>query len=183
MTEFTDQDLISLLKDPKQSEHAAELLFKKYYSQVCYAVYRIIPETSTSEDIAQDVFLEIWRKRETIDITSSVKAYLKRAGVNKALNYIRSKKKVKFENDDSYEMQNLSINDHGENVEVLDLQSIIDKAIDSLPERCRIVFSLSRFEELSYKEIAGKLDISVKTVENQIGKALKILRSAVEGYK
>ena len=182
MTEFTDQELIALLKDPKQSEHAAELLFKKYYSQVCYAVYRIIPDTTTSEDIAQDVFMEIWRKRETIEINSSVKAYLKRAGVNKALNHIRAKK-VNFENDDSYEMQNLSIRDHGDDLEALDLQSIIDKAIDSLPERCRIVFSLSRFEELSYKEIASKLDISIKTVENQIGKALKILRSAVESYK
>lgn len=182
MTEFTDQELITLLKDPKQSEQAAELLFKKYYSQICYAVYRIIPDTTTSEDIAQDVFLEIWRKRETIEINSSVKAYLKRAGVNKALNHIRAKK-VNFENDDSYEMQNLSIRDHGDDVELLDLQDIIDKAIDSLPERCRIVFSLSRFEELSYKEIAAKLEISVKTVENQIGKALKIMRSAVESYK
>jgi len=179
MTEFTDQELISLLKDPKQSEQAAELLFKKFYSHVCYAVYRIIPDTTTSEDIAQDVFLEIWRKRETIEIKSSVKAYLKRAGVNKALNHIRSKK-VNFENDDSYEMKNLSIRDHGDDVEVQDLQAIIDQAIDSLPERCRIVFSLSRFEELSYKEIAAKLDISVKTVENQIGKALKILRTAVK---
>ena len=181
MTEFTDQDIIKLLNDPKQAERAAELLFKKFYSDVCYAVYRIIPDATKSEDIAQDVFLEIWRKRETIDIKSSVKAYLKRAGVNKALNYIRANK-IRFEDDESYEMQNLSIRDHGEEVEVKDLQAIIDNAIDSLPERCRIVFSLSRFEELSYKEIAAKLEISVKTVENQISKALKILRLAVDGY-
>ena len=182
MTEFTDQDIIKLLKDPLQAEQAAELLFRKYYSDVCYAVYRVIPDAAISEDVAQDVFMEIWKKRETIDINISVKAYLKRAGVNKALNKIRAKK-MNFEGDDSFEMINLSIPDEGDKVELIDLQDIIDKAIDSLPEKCRIVFSLSRFEELSYKEIASKLDISVKTVENQIGKALKILKSAVSSYK
>lgn len=181
MSELSDQDIIKLLSNPEKAEHAAELLFKKYYSDVCYAVYRIIPDATLSEDIAQDVFLEIWRKRETINIKTSVKAYLKKAGVNKALNHIRARK-VRFERDDSHEMQNISIRDHAGEVEVLDLQAIIDKAIDSLPNKCRIVFSLSRFEELSYKEIAGKLDISVKTVENQIGKALKILRAAVKSY-
>lgn len=182
MTEFTDHDLIKLLKDPKQAERGAELLFKKFYSHICYAVYRIIPDSAISEDIAQEVFMEVWRKRETIEIKSSVKAYLKRAGVNKALNHIRARK-IRFDNDDELEMERISIADHSGDVELLDLQMIIDKAIDSLPERCRIVFSLSRFEELSYKEIAAKLDISVKTVENQIGKALKIMRSAVKGYK
>lgn len=182
MTDLTDRDIISLLSDPVKAEKAAEQLFKRFYSDVCYAVYRVIPDVARSEDIAQDVFMEIWRKRETIEIKTSVKAYLKRAGVNKALNYIRANK-VKFEDDDSYEMQNLSIRDHGNEIEAQDLQSIVDKAIDSLPPKCRTVFSLSRFEELSYKEIAAKLDISVKTVENQIGKALKILRLAVENYK
>ena len=182
MTDLTDRDIVSLLNDPLQAERAAEELFKKFYSDVCYAVYRIIPDVARSEDIAQDVFLEVWRKRETLEIKTSVKAYLKRAGVNKALNYIRANK-VKFEDDDSYEMRNLSIRDHGDEVEVQDLQAIIDEAVESLPKKCRAVFSLSRFEELSYKEIAAKLEISVKTVENQIGKALKILRLAVENYK
>lgn len=181
MTEFTDQDIIKLLKDPKQAEYAAEYLFKKYYSDVCYAVYRVIPDATLSEDIAQEVFIQIWKKRESIEINSSVKAYLKKAGVNKALNHIRANK-VRFEDDDSLDMKNLSIPDDGAKLEALDLQAIIDNAIDSLPEKCRIVFSLSRFEEMSYKEIAEKLDISIKTVENQIGKALKILRSAVESY-
>lgn len=182
MIDLKDRDIVSLLNDPKNAEKAAEQLFKKYYSDVCYAVYRIIPDVARSEDIAQDVFMEIWRKKETIEIKTSVKAYLKRAGVNKALNYIRANK-VKFEDDDSYEMQNLSTGDSGSELEVQDLQAIVDKAIESLPPKCRMVFSLSRFEELSYKEIAAKLDISVKTVENQIGKALKILRLAVESYK
>jgi RNA polymerase sigma-70 factor (ECF subfamily) len=182
MTAITDRDIILQLNDSSKAEKAAELLFKKYYSDVCYAVYRIIPDVARSEDIAQDVFMEIWRKKETINIKTSVKAYLKRAGVNKALNYIRANK-VKFEDDDSYEMKNLSIRDHGNDLEAQDLQSIVDQAIESLPPKCRNVFSLSRFEDMSYKEIAAKLDISIKTVENQIGKALKILRLAVESYK
>ncbi len=182
MTDNTDRNIISLLNEPSSAESAAEALFKKYYSDVCYAVYRIIPDVARSEDIAQEVFLEIWRKKDTLNIKTSVKAYLKRAGVNKALNYIRANK-VKFEDDDSYEMQTLSIRDHSSDIEAQDLQNIVDEAIESLPPKCRTVFSLSRFEELSYKEIAEKLDISVKTVENQIGKALKILRLAVEAYK
>lgn len=176
---YSDVELIEFLHTNETG--AIEKIFKQYYSYICSAVYKIIPDSNLTEDLAQDVFYELWRKRERIEITSSLKAYLKRAAINKALNYIRSKK-IRFDSDDDETVQNISVRSSENNVEAFELQEIINDAIDQLPEKCRIVFMMSRHEEMSYKEIAGALEISVKTVENQISKALKYLRKAVNPY-
>ena len=126
-------------------------------------------------------FLKFWRKREKIVITTSLKAYLRRAAVNKTLNYIRDQK-VKPDGEDRLpplESKSVSIN---QQLEAAELKILIDRSIDQLPKRCRLVFVLSRFEDMSYQEIADKLDISIKTVENQISKALKYLRASLGPY-
>ena len=82
-TEYTDQELLDLLKENK--EEAIDLLFRRYYSYVCKSAYRIIPDGNLVEDLAQDVFFELWKKRDRLNINTSVKAYLKRAVINKAL--------------------------------------------------------------------------------------------------
>ncbi|WP_235295923.1 RNA polymerase sigma-70 factor [Portibacter marinus] len=179
MSNYTDKELVAFLND--SDDGAIEKIFKQYYSYICSAVYKIIPDPNLTEDLAQDVFYELWRKREKIQITSSLKAYLKRAAINKALNYIRSKK-MKFDNDDDDAVVNISVRSSEKSLEAMELQEIINDAIDTLPEKCRIVFMMSRFEEMSYKEIAAALEISIKTVENQISKALKILKIAVNPY-
>lgn len=175
-TEYTDTELLSLLTT--DGESAIDLIFRKYYSFLCQSVYRIISDKQITEDLAQEVFYELWRKREQLKINSSLKAYLKRAALNKALNYIRDQK-IDFRNAPEKEgltskeatiIQELAANN---------LQQEIDQAIDSLPEKCRLVFVLSRYEEMSYQQIADHLDISIKTVENQISKALKSLRKAL----
>ena len=178
-TEFTDQELLDLLKT--DGEKAIDELFRRYYAYICRSVYRIIPYGNIVEDLAQDVFYELWKKRETIAITTSVKAYLRRAIRNKALNYIRDQR-IKF--DDSEDVPETIKNSTGtpRHLETKELEKKIEEAIDKLPERCRIVFSLSRFEEMSYAEIAKELNISPKTVENQISKALKHLRKEIEPY-
>lgn len=179
MSSYTDKELVGFLH--KGNEGAIEKIFKQYYSYICSAVYKIIPDPTLTEDLAQDVFYELWRKREKIQINSSLKAYLKRAAINKALNYIRSKK-MKFDSDDNDAVINISVDSSENNLEAMELQDIINASIDTLPEKCRIVFMMSRFEEMSYKEIAAALEISIKTVENQISKALKILKKAVNPY-
>ncbi len=179
MSNYTDKELIEFLH--KNDDAAIERIFKQYYSYICSAVYKIIPDPTLTEDLAQDVFYELWRKRERIEINSSLKAYLKRAAINKALNYIRSKK-MKFDSDDDDAVINISVPSSEGSFEAQELQGIINAAIDTLPEKCRIVFMMSRFEEMSYKEIAAALEISIKTVENQISKALKILKKAVNPY-
>ena len=172
----TDPELMALLKS--DSDKAIDILFRLHYAYMCKSIYRIIPNREKAEDIAQDVFYELWKKRETLEIKTSIRAYLKRAMTNKALNYIRDQR-MKFDSDEDHPyIQNPQASSQ-QHLEAEELQKAINDAIKKLPERCRIVFSLSRFEELSYKEIAKNLDISVKTVENQISKALKLLRLAI----
>lgn len=177
--EWTDEQLIVLLK--KDSGKAVEKIFQKYYTFLCKVVYRILPDAVLVEDLVQEVFMELWRKHPTIRVQSSLKAYLKRATVNKTLNYIRDNK-MKFESEDStYKMEG-NLVPVNKQMEANELQQLVQVAVDYLPERCRIIFTLSRFEQLSYKEIAQKLDISVKTVENQISKAIKILKKQLGPY-
>ena len=177
--EYTDQEILDLLK--KDSEKAIDILFRQHYSFLCRSVYKILPDENLVEDLSQEVFYELWRKRAKLQIKTSLKAYLRRAAINKALNFIRDQK-IKFnetENDRPIISKRTTVN---QQLEAEELQEIIDQAIDQLPERYRTVFVLSRIEEMSYNEIAEQLGISVKTVENQISKALKQLRLSLADY-
>jgi len=171
--DYSDKRIIGLLKDGK--EESIEILFTMHYDYLCKCVYKLIQDASTCEDIVQEVFTEIWRKRDKVNINTSIKGYLRKAAINKTLNHIRSRKYTFDEADDSIQ---ISAKEHSSQavIEGEELQKKINTAIEKLPEKCRIVFCMSRFEELSYKEIAAKLGISVKTVENQISKALKTLK-------
>jgi len=161
---------------------AFRFFFEKYYSHLCNLVYVYLHDPLMAEEIVQDIFVYFWEKKEKIHIESSVKSYLLHASKNKSLNYIRNGKarlaihhKLADLNEVSTEMP-----DH-----ILDgnqLMEIINKAIDSLPERCREVYILGKEKSLSYKEISEELGISVKTVEVQMGKALKRLREQLRPY-
>ncbi len=173
---LTDKELKHLMQS--DGEQAIEHLFRMYYAYLCQAVYKILGDPSLVEDLVQDVFYELWRKKDRLNINISIRAYLRRAAVNKALNFIRDQK-IKFEDEERAPVQESKISSALQTMEAAELQSRIDEVIDGLPNRCRVVFVLSRFEEMTYQEIAEQLDISVKTVENQISKALKILREAL----
>lgn len=162
-----------LLDNPKKG---IELLFQEYYTWLCKVVYRIIPDRGVAEDLVQDLFFGLWKRKQRLEIKISLKAYLRRSAVNKSLNYIRDRK-MQYEDESHY--GNVASNLRGveDQLAADEMQQKIDEAIDGLPERCRIIFVLSRFEDMSYQEIANDLDISIKTVENQISKALKVLRA------
>ena len=162
-------------------EKAIDWLFREYYASMCQSAYRILPDEHLIEDLVQDVFYEIWKKRKTLKINTSIAAYLRQATRNKTLNYIRDQK-IDFRNAPPKEELKSKNTLAVQTLMADDLQQEIDAAIDSLPERCRLVFVLSRFEEMSYQEIADQLGISIKTVEHQIGKALRSLREALGGY-
>ncbi|MFN7116083.1 MAG: RNA polymerase sigma-70 factor [Saprospiraceae bacterium] len=176
--EYTDAALLELLKT--DADKAIELLFRQYYSYVCKMVYRVIPEAGVAEDLAQDIFFEMWRRKELLNITS-IRAYLRRAALNRTLNYLRNRK-IKWDDDQSLPELESKDTPTQQTVETAELEKMIEIAIDQLPERCRMVFLLSRFEELSHQEIADQLGISIKTVENQITKALKHLRTVLQPY-
>ena len=177
MTKNTDQELITSLQNGDES--AMDVLFRRHYKSICRSVYRILKDNNLAEDIAQEVFLGLWKKRDKLKITTSVQAYLKRTAVNKSLNFIRDQK-IKFDDEEKMPVQYNNQSTSQQKLEADDLQNLINDSIDLLPEKCRLVFTLSRFEEMTYQEIANELNISIKTVENQISKALKFLRKALK---
>ncbi len=179
MSDNTEINLLSRLK--ADDRMALQHLFEDHYEMVCQSIYRFVPDASTAEDLAQEVFLRFWEKRHKIEINSSLGAYIRRMAINEGLGYLRRNKRWEQEAfepghepgvDDSAEDKFL----HGE------MQENVTAAINQLPPKCRMVFQLSRYEELTYKEIADQMEISVKTVENQMGKALRVLREQLQQY-
>ena len=155
MTKNTDQELITSLQNGDES--AMDVLFRRHYKSICRSVYRILKDNNLAEDIAQEVFLGLWKKRDKLKITTSVQAYLKRTAVNKSLNFIRDQK-IKFDDEEKMPVQYNNQSTSQQKLEADDLQNLINDSIDLLPEKCRLVFTLSRFEEMTYQEIAESID-------------------------
>lgn len=156
-------------------------IFDGQYVNVCQAIFRFVQDPGLTEDLAQDVFVRFWEKRTAIQVETNLTAYLRRMAVNEALAYLRKKSR--------YLADELPVHLPGQQAAAADealatteLAERITAAINALPPRCRAVFQLSRFEEKSYQEIADTLDISIKTVEHQMGKALRMLREKLGDY-
>lgn len=171
-------DLLKRLKNDDAT--AMKVIFQQHYPMVYKTLYRILSDVMLAEDLAQDVFMRFWEKRQQIDIQGTLEGYIRRMAVNEGLGYLRKNKKYTIENieDDTAETAPSIEDSYLDN----ELQHQIDHAVNSLPPQCRAVFVLSRFEELSHKEISEKLNISTKTIENQITKALKNLKTALKSY-
>jgi RNA polymerase sigma-70 factor, ECF subfamily len=176
-----DNKTVILLKRLKANDQKAlKIIFQEHYPDVYRATFRLISNKAVAEDLTQDVFIRFWEKRHQITIKDALGAYLRRMGINEALGFIRKNKKYNFE--EIAEHHSATICSSEDIYLELELQNEINKAIDSLPAGCRTVFMLSRFEQLSYREISNKLNISPKTVENHISKALKKMRFAINTY-
>jgi RNA polymerase sigma-70 factor, ECF subfamily len=179
--ETSEQHLLSALRFG--NEAAFRQIFDRHYPLLLSDIYRLIPDEGTCKDLAQELFVELWNKREQLDIHTSLRAYLRRAAVNKALNYIKATRRVQLDDaEDLGHLPDLSESDVQKREHQDTLEDALHTAIDALPEKCRLVFNLSRFEQLSHREIAEKLGISVKTIENQITKAMKMLRDAMKNH-
>ena len=157
-------------------DHTFEQLFKSHYKALHSYASVMLKDEDTAEEIVQSMFLKFWEKRSLLTIQTSVKAYLYRCVHNDSLNYLKHQTiKTKYQD---YAVQ--SMNNHHEpassKVELTELEMRLKEALRELPEQCRTIFQMSRFEELKYREIADQLGLSVKTIENQMGKALKTLR-------
>ncbi len=162
-------------------EQALRRIFDRHYPALLGDVYRIVPDEDAGQDLVQEVFVELWRKRAVLDIHTSLRAYLRRAAVNRALTYLKNQRRLHFSGDDWSQTVDTSHHDIRRQEEQETLEQALHRAIAALPEKCRVVFSLSRFEQRSHREIAEQLGISVKTIENQITKAMRILRDALVG--
>lgn len=159
-----------------------EEIYREYYAPLSYYCLRYVESFSDAEEIVQDLFLKLWDLHEELQINTSVKAYLYRAVQNYALNFL-SKKKTKEKYVVVQDKQAYEVFDNGlAKLEEDELRAILKVAILKLPEKRRKIFELSRFDGLKYGKIASELSISVKTVENQMTKALRYLRVILKDY-
>lgn len=164
------------------NQPAFEMIFKTYYKPLCHYAYSFLNDKNEAEEVVQTTFIKIWEKKNELSVQSSLKAYLYSMVRNGCLNVIKHEKVKQLHAKWHVQETERSRDLVEEKVLSNDLESKIYLAMKALPEQCRLVFQLSRFEELKYQEIADQLQISVKTVENQMGKALKIMRVQLKEY-
>jgi RNA polymerase sigma-70 factor (family 1) len=152
-----------------------ELLYHQYCQPLVLFANRFVYDLDFAENIVQDVFLNIWVNREKLDPAGNIKTYLYTLVKNSALNTIKHLK-VEHNYKETVTIIESDNNTPETDFSFKELEQTLNKVIKKLPEKCRTIFLMSRQDHLSYKEIAQVLGISVKTVENQMGKALKVLR-------
>ena len=155
---------------------AFEELFRSYFTPLCSFAQKYVNDADEAKDIVHNVFINLWNKRNEITLETSLKSYLFQGVHNRSLNFIRDHKKlVQFDTpqNESELGKYLKSHDHLESSEA---EQRINRALDDLPDKCREIFLMNRFDGLKYREIAEKLDISIKTVETQMSRALKTLR-------
>ena len=156
-----------------------ESIYRSNYAMLRQAANNLIRDADAAHDLVQEVFVRLWNKREELYTVLNPSAYLYKSVVNASLNYLEQGKRKKM----TAEPLHLSSADTSDGaVELKELQKRISAAIERLPPKCRMIFILSRVEEKKNREIAAILDLSLKTVENQMGIALKKLREELKPY-
>jgi RNA polymerase sigma-70 factor (ECF subfamily) len=175
----SEQDLQRRIRAGDES--AFDVVFRTHYPRLVRMAESVVRERAPAEEIAQEVMLELWRRRESLEVEQSFGAYLMRSTRNRALNYVRHQRIVERE------LASATLEPRespGTDAEILgvELETVVREAIADLPERCREVFELSRVQGMRYVDIASVLQISVKTVEKRMGQALSELRDRLEPW-
>jgi RNA polymerase sigma-70 factor (family 1) len=157
-----------------------EGVFHTHYKALAIYAKTILKDMDDAEDTVQQVFISIWEKRKTLEVHTSLKALLYKSVHNACLNRIKQQTvRTKYAAEVQYQAQEWKTDD---GMQQKELQKHIEQALNALPEQCGKIFRMSRFEHLKYQEIADQLGLSVKTVENQMGKALKIMKVHLKDY-
>lgn len=174
-----NQDKILLEGLKKNSEIAFDELFRKYHRKLVYFALKIVKNHDIANEVVQDLFVNFWEKRHQLEPKISLQAYFYRAVYN---NCIHLSKKERLLQSDGLTQLNDMPEGFNNLLETNELEVRIYSLIDQLPTECQRIFKLSRFEELKYHEIAERLNLSVKTVETQMSRALKFLRTHLTDY-
>lgn len=160
------------------TEKDFEIAFREYFTMLRNMAYPVVYDDDTAKDMVQQVFLNLWNKKDSLVIKGSVKSYLQRAVINASINHIKKQKKLnlteQFDNFDIIDDERYDDNRQKQ------IENGVKQAIDQLSPKVRLMFSLSRYSNMQNKEIAEHLGVSVKAVEKNIGKALKELRVALK---
>ena len=163
---------------PPKNLHKFEGLFKGLFKPLCGFAMKYTGDLDSSKNLVHEVFIQLWEKFDSLPQNSNYKSYCYTAVRNRCLNYIRDKKKF-VTLDNVQEDRDREINT---SLETAELGEKIEAAIAALPEKCRMVFELNRIERLKYVEIAERMNISVKTVEAQMSKALAVMRDHLSEF-
>jgi RNA polymerase sigma-70 factor (ECF subfamily) len=174
---------LQLRKIQKGDIAAFEALFHQYYSGLCGYSESLVGIKEVAEEVVQDVFFNIWKNRETLRIRQSLQSYLYRAAYNNSMMHLRKMRREHFMEDLSRPESRVDEPDPSQLIQLDEVSDLITKTLEGLPERTREIFRLNRQEGLKYREIALKLSISEKTVEANMGKALKALRNSMQRYE
>ncbi|SFH01180.1 RNA polymerase sigma-70 factor [Pedobacter insulae] len=167
---------ISASSDHYLDDADFESLFRLHYKALLAYATVIVKDEDDAEEIVQQLFLKFWERRAQLSVQTSLKAYLYKCVYHDSLNYLKHQKvKTKYQ-DFTHHGMDSAYHTAADRLELTELQQQINLALNDLPEQCRTIFQMSRFEELKYREIAEELGLSTKTIENQMGKALRIMR-------
>jgi RNA polymerase sigma-70 factor, ECF subfamily len=171
---ITDSEIIRRIKEGDIGQY--ESLFRSSYISLVRYARTLVKDQDTAEEIVQDLFFRLWQDKKKISIESSLNGYLFRSVHNKCLHYIEHKKVVMRHAGEMMYSQADSPESPSDILHYKELQSKVARVLDKLPERCGKIFYMNRFEGLKYAEIAEKLSVSIKTVEANMGRALKEFR-------
>jgi len=182
----SDDELIHLLNGGDEKTY--EVIFKRYYAALCTYAYDLLKNEDISEEIVQEIFLKLWENRATLEVRVSLKSYLYRIIHNQCLNFLKhdvvvKKLSVKYSKELQLNAELTLMTDQDfllDNYFYIGVENDIEVAVNSLPEQCKMIFQLSRYEMLGHEQIAARLNISVNTVKTQISRALEKLRSILK---
>lgn len=178
--ELSELRLIELVAEG--SETAFERFYKTYFESLHAYAFVMLQDDIMAEEIVQQMFYKIWEKRAQLKVHTSAKAFLYKSVYFECLNYLKHEKyKTAHQNHVLYAGQPNS-ESAAMRIELGELEARLQNAMNELPEQCRAIFYMSRFDELKYKEIALQLGLSIKTVEAQMSKALRVLRKKLADF-
>lgn len=184
---LTDSILVKFLKEGNQE--VFQSIYEKFFGPLFVFAKEYVIDPDVAHEMVQDTFMILWEKRQTLNDETYLQSYLYKITRNNCLNYLKhlkvQEKYRQFTKSRKIELELNSAalqNSSAEKILSEELEEKINEAIDSLPPKCKQIFKLSRFEEKKYREIAEELNLSVKTVENQILKALKVLRKHLSEF-
>lgn len=175
-------ELFIFEKMAEGDQKAFRFFFDKYYEDLCHFINTYIHNPSIAEEIVQDIFIYFWENKETLTISYSVKSYLYQATKNRSLNFIRNEKRRSRIHDRILSDSKSESEPNDSYLDTEQLKQIISFSIQKLPPRCREIYSLCKEEHLTYKEVAEKMGISQKTVENQMGIVIRKLKTSLLPY-
>ena len=174
----TKEKDISLFEDFKKgNKNAFDKIFHNYYENLCNFAFLFLKNSPKSEEVVADVFLNLWKKRQSIVIKTNLKAYLYRSTRNAAISDLRKEKNLHLSNEENESLRKTKLDLSPETLLIRkELCETFKDLIGLMPKQAALIFRLHKVDGMSYREIAQLLDLSIKTVENHMGRALKLMR-------